>query len=66
MKADTNELLIWGKVKRFSNSPNEQCLRLVDGKVAWILDKLLGDFENDTVCISVKRIKRKCGDKDNV
>lgn len=62
----TNELIIQGKVTRFSNSPNGQALRLMDGKVAWTLDKLLGDFEDDTVCVSVKRTKRKCGNKNLV
>jgi len=66
MSTDTNELIIHGKVERFSNSPTGQSLRLIDGKVIWTLDKLLRDFEDDTVCVSVKRVKLECGDSEFV
>ena len=59
MKSHTKELIVQGKVKRFSNSPNGQSLRLMDGKIIWTFDKLLGDFEDGEVCVTVKRIKRK-------
>ena len=64
MEAYTEELRIQGKVERFANNPSGQCLRLVDGKVVWTLDKLSGDFENDGVCVTVKRVRLECGDKE--
>ena len=57
-KPYTNGLILYGKVMRFSNTPNGQNLRLVDRKAVWTLDDLLGDFENKDICVTVKLGKR--------
>ena len=49
-----NALTVYGKVMRFSNAPNGQNLRLVDRKIVWTGDGLLGDFEGKGVCVTVK------------
>ena len=58
-KSYTNGLAVYGKIVRFSNAPNGQNLRLVDGKAVWTLDGLLGDFEDKEICVTVKLAKRR-------
>ena len=57
-KPYANGLAVYGEVVLFSNAPNGQNLRLVDGRVVWTLDGLLGDFEDKEICVTVKLGKR--------
>jgi hypothetical protein len=62
MTKEPHELIIYGRVERFSNSPNGNCLRLVDtnSNAAWAGDDLLKSFEDKgNVCLQIKMVKSK-------
>ncbi len=63
MTKESHELLIFGKVERFSSSPQSNCLRLVDmnnKNVIWTGDKILESFEGkENICLEIKMIKKR-------
>ena len=63
MAKNPHELIICGKVERFSNSPMGNALRLVDANnkdAIWSGDDILGSFEGKgEVCLQVKMVRRK-------
>lgn len=62
MTKSPHELIIYGRVERFSNSPMGNSLRLVDGKVIWTGDDILESFEDKAVCLQVKMIREGIGE----
>lgn len=63
MTKEPHELIIYGRVERFSNSPNGNCLRLVDtnnNNAAWAGDDLLQGFEGKgNICFQIKMMRLK-------
>ncbi len=61
MTKEPHELIIYGRVERFSNSPNGNCLRLVDinSNAVWAGDDLLQSFEDKgNICLQIKMIQQ--------
>lgn len=63
MTKEPHELIIFGKVKRFSHSPQGNCLRLVDSNnknAIWTGDDILESFEGKSnICLHIKMIKTR-------
>jgi len=63
MTKEPHELIIFGKVERFSHSPQGNCLRLVDlnnKDTVWTGNDILQSFEDKgNVCLEIKMIRRK-------
>ena len=62
MAKEPHELIIYGRVERFSSSPNGNCLRLVDANnnAVWTGDDILQSFEDKgNVCLQIKMVKAK-------
>lgn len=62
MTKEPHELIIFGKVERFSHSPMGNCLRLVDANnkdAVWTGDSILESFEGKgNICLHIKMIKK--------
>lgn len=63
MTKEPHELIIFGKVERFTHSPQGNCLRLIDlnnKSAIWTGDKILSSFESKgNVCLHIKMVKGK-------
>jgi hypothetical protein len=63
MTKEPHEFIIYGRVERFSNSPNGNCLRLVDANnkdAAWTGDDLLQSFEGKrNIYLQIKMAKSR-------